>query len=113
MEPLEPFLPRRPHHISFMTAATDGKSVLVRITGRVQGVSFRAWTRTEATQLGLSGWVRNEDDGSVTALLSGPETIILRMIARLREGPAGAEVTGVTFSETKPADAAGGFRILF
>ncbi|NRB17607.1 MAG: acylphosphatase [Rhodobacteraceae bacterium] len=43
-----------------------------RITGRVQGVTFRAWTRSEAEQRGLSGWVRNEPDGSVRALLIGP-----------------------------------------
>jgi acylphosphatase len=85
-----------------MTAAADspGKTVLARITGRVQGVSFRAWTRNEAIQLGLVGWVRNEEDGSVTALLSGPESVILRMIARLRQGPSGAVVTGVSFTET-------------
>ncbi len=43
-----------------------------RITGRVQGVAFRAWTRSEAKQRGLSGWVRNESDGSVRALFIGP-----------------------------------------
>ncbi|MGI6856902.1 acylphosphatase [Mesorhizobium sp. 1B3] len=96
-----------------MTSAADGrgKTVLARITGRVQGVSFRVWTRNEATQLGLVGWVRNEEDGSVTALLSGPESVILRMIARLRQGPSGATVTGVSFTETKP-DGSTDFRIV-
>lgn len=90
----------------------NGKTVLARVTGKVQGVSFRVWTRNEATQLGLSGWVRNEDDGSVTALLSGPESVILRMIARFREGPAGAAVTGVTFAEATPEEPPRGFRIV-
>ena len=47
----------------------DPKAVQVRITGIVQGVGFRDWTRHEAMGLGLTGWVRNEADGSVAALL--------------------------------------------
>ena len=54
--------------------AEPRRTVLARISGRVQGVSFRVWTQFEAEKLGLSGWVRNEDDGSVTALISGPES---------------------------------------
>lgn len=85
-----------------MTSRADdqAKTVLAKVTGRVQGVSFRAWTRNEARQLGLGGWVRNECDGSVTVLLSGPESAILRMVSRLRQGPTGASVTGITFTET-------------
>jgi acylphosphatase len=47
------------------------KAVLVRIEGSVQGVGFRAWTQSEASRLGLRGWVRNEPDGSVAAHLEG------------------------------------------
>ena len=50
-----------------MTEAPSDRAVLVRITGRVQGVSFRVWTRIEAERLGLHGWVRNEADGSVSS----------------------------------------------
>ncbi|TIX83542.1 MAG: acylphosphatase, partial [Mesorhizobium sp.] len=65
----------------------DGrKAVRVRLSGRVQGVSFRVWTRTEAEKLGLSGWVRNEDDGSVTALIVGAEGAVSTMMNRLWEG---------------------------
>jgi len=86
--------------------------ILARITGRVQGVGFRWWTRDEATALGLGGWVRNERDGSVSALLAGPQVAVAAMIARLGDGPAGAAVTGII---TEPADAPddpGRFQIL-
>ena len=49
----------------------ERKAILVRIRGRVQGVSFRVWTKMEAEKLGLTGWVRNEADGSVAALVAG------------------------------------------
>lgn len=87
-------------------------AVLARVAGRVQGVGFRWWTRDEATALGLDGWVRNERDGSVVALLAGPETAVVEMLARLRQGPSGAAVAGVTTEPADPADAAGTFRIL-
>ncbi|WP_313851714.1 acylphosphatase [Parasedimentitalea psychrophila] len=47
-------------------------AIKARIAGRVQGVAFRAWTRSEAQRRGLSGWARNESDGSVLALFMGP-----------------------------------------
>ena len=65
------------------------------ITGRVQGVWYRAWTEKEARALGLSGWVRNLPDGSVEALFSGPETVVREMIGRCRSGPPLANVDGV------------------
>lgn len=86
------------------------KAVRARITGRVQGVSYRVWCRAEALQLGLSGWVRNEADGSVTALLAGREAAVSSMLERLWRGPPGASVTEVTIDETDPPDH-GGFRI--
>ncbi|MBB2683171.1 acylphosphatase [Rhizobium sophoriradicis] len=71
------------------------EAVRVRISGRVQGVGFRMWTRDEALRLGLTGWVRNEADGSVAALIAGPDNAISTIIERLRRGPAGAWVSGV------------------
>lgn len=78
----------------------DYEAVRVRITGRVQGVSFRVWTRDEATKLGLAGWVRNEADGSVAALIAGPETAVSTMMERFWQGPPGASVASV---EKQPA----------
>jgi acylphosphatase len=88
----------------------DRTVITARVTGRVQGVSYRAWAREEAERLGLSGWVRNEPDGSVTALLAGPAPQVARILEALRQGPPAAHVTAVT---TEPAEDPGlpGFRI--
>lgn len=87
------------------------KTVHARITGRVQGVWFRAWTRDEAQARGLSGWVRNEEDGTVTALLSGPAREVDAMVEALHRGPSRARVEGVSLT---PAEVPGsdGFDIL-
>ena len=77
------------------------KAILVSIRGRVQGVGFRYWTVLEAQALNLKGWVRNEPDGSVTALVSGPDEAVAEMLDLFWTGPRGAAVTGVT---TEPAD---------
>ncbi|PRD41064.1 acylphosphatase [Phyllobacterium phragmitis] len=82
----------------------DYTAVLVRITGRVQGVSFRVWTRAEAIKLGLTGWVRNEDDGSVKALIAGPEAAVSTMLDRLRQGPPGASVSSVVTEKADPGE---------
>ncbi len=73
----------------------------VHITGRVQGVSFRAWTRERAQELGVSGWVRNRSDGSVEALVSGSSEAVETLIAALHEGPHAAEVEDVRATETE------------
>ncbi|BCH15571.1 acylphosphatase [Mesorhizobium sp. L-2-11] len=91
----------------------DGrKAVRVRLRGRVQGVSFRVWTRTEAERLGLSGWVRNEEDGSVTALIVGAEGAISTMMDRLWKGPTGASVASVTSQYVDAGLEPNGFRII-
>ena len=84
------------------------KAVRVRITGRVQGVGFRDWTLTQASQLGLTGWVRNERDGSVTALVAGSDDTVAAMLEHFWNGPRFASVSDVgsetiVLSET-PAD---------
>ena len=87
-------------------------AMLVRIRGRVQGVGFRYWTRHEAWELGLSGWVRNEPDGSVLAMIAGPEAAVATMLHRLRGGPPGAQVTNLTTEGVAAPGLDGGFRIL-
>ncbi len=90
----------------------DQRAVLVRITGLVQGVYYRAWAQAEAKQLGLRGWVRNEDDGSVRTLICGPAAAVSTMMERMRSGPPDALVADLTVEEADPADAAEGFRIV-
>jgi acylphosphatase len=67
----------------------------VRITGRVQGVGYRAWVDHQATLRHLEGWVRNRRDGSVEALFAGPEEVVSGMIASCRRGPSSARVEAV------------------
>lgn len=86
------------------------KAVLVSIQGRVQGVGFRMWTEREAQVFGLRGWVRNEPDGSVTALVGGPEEVVTRMLELFWSGPRGAAVTGVTTKPANPAELPADFR---
>ncbi|MBX4867752.1 acylphosphatase [Rhizobium bangladeshense] len=87
------------------------KAVRVRISGRVQGVGFRMWTRGEASRLGVTGWVRNEADGTVAALVAGSDSAISTMIERLRSGPAGASVSGVETEAVRLEQMPAEFRI--
>jgi acylphosphatase len=66
-----------------------------QITGKVQGVWYRAWTIQEAQARGLKGWVRNCTDGSVEALFAGPQAKVDEMIAACHRGPPAARVAGV------------------
>jgi acylphosphatase len=71
------------------------RSVHVIISGRVQGVGFRAFVVEEAETLGLDGWVRNRRDGSVEAVFAGAEQEIQHMLMELNAGPPAAVVTDV------------------
>jgi acylphosphatase len=70
-------------------------TVRLRILGRVQGVWYRGWAIDRARELGLSGWVRNRQDGSVEALLCGEESVVRSMIESCRRGPPAARVARV------------------
>ncbi|MBM7404957.1 MULTISPECIES: acylphosphatase [Sphingomonas] len=73
------------------------------ITGRVQGVSYRAWMIEQAESLGITGWVRNRADGSVEAVVSGPAEQVDALVARTHRGPPGARVTAVIVTDTPAA----------
>lgn len=71
----------------------------LRIHGRVQGVFYRGWAVEAARDLGLSGWVRNRDDGTVEMVISGDEDEVRTMIERARRGPPAARVERVDVEE--------------
>ena len=79
----------------------------VRVTGRVQGVFFRAWTRDQARALGVSGWVRNCADGSVEGHVEGDEAAVAALVERMREGPGGARVEAVRLEDADVTGSAG------
>ncbi len=87
------------------------KAVRVLISGRVQGVWFRAWTKQQATALGLDGWVRNRREGDVEALFAGPDEAVEAMIAECANGPPHARVSAVS-TETDNPPQTPGFHVL-
>jgi acylphosphatase len=78
-----------------MTKVLGTTQILVHVSGRVQGVSYRAYCCQQARDLGLRGWVRNLPDGRVQAMLQGPSEVVERMIAWCHRGSPHAAVTGV------------------
>jgi acylphosphatase len=71
----------------------------VSVTGRVQGVGYRAWVAHTADGLGLEGWVRNRRNGSVEVVLAGPVGIVEQMVEHCRRGPSHARVETVVATE--------------
>lgn len=67
----------------------------LRIRGRVQGVGYRWSLCAEAQRLGLTGWVRNRQDGSVEALVSGPVEAVDALLLWAQRGPSMARVDAV------------------
>jgi acylphosphatase len=74
----------------------------VTVTGRVQGVGYRAWVEHQARNHNLEGWVRNRRDGSVEALFAGPAEIVSGLVARCRRGPSTARVEAVADQPVSP-----------
>lgn len=72
------------------------------VHGRVQGVWFRETTRRRAEARGVSGWVRNRDDGAVEAWLEGEEDDVAAMLDVLRLGPPAAQVERVEVEDVEP-----------
>lgn len=94
-----------------MVGRMSGRAVRVSVGGRVQGVGYREWTRRTADGLGVAGWVRNRLDGSVEAVLSGPDVAVDAMIERMRRGPRAAVVARVAVEEIEPVAGQGAFAV--
>lgn len=82
------------------------KKITARVSGRVQGVGFRYFTRTEAARLGLNGWVRNERDGTVLVVAEGAREELEQLVHALKQGPGIARVRDV---DVQWEDATGGY----
>mgnify|MGYP006186024945 CR=1 FL=1 len=84
----------------------EQRQLSARVLGRVQGVGFRHFARAEAERLALTGWVRNEYDGSVQVVAEGPPEKLAQLERALHRGPSYAHVTHV---ETAWKEASGTF----
>jgi len=77
------------------------KTQHLHIVGRVQGVRFRESMRAEADRLRVTGWVRNAPDGSVEAVVQGPDTAVDALIAWARIGPPQARVDRIDLTDAQ------------
>jgi acylphosphatase len=80
----------------------DEERAHVFVSGRVQGVSLRDATRSQAEQLGLSGWVRNTQDGQVEAVFEGDPDTVQQIIEWCKSGPSSADVEDVSVENEQP-----------
>ncbi len=83
------------------------------ISGRVQGVFFRAHTRDLAQRLGLHGWVRNLPDGRVEVKVWGEPDRVEELVAWCHQGPPAAQVTHVAVEDAEPEPGVTGFHVRF
>ena len=77
--------------------------------GRVQGVSFRAEALRKARDLGVVGWVRNVEDGTVEAVAEGPEAAVEEFVSWMRVGPTAARVDEISVTREEPTGEYGRF----
>lgn len=89
------------------------KTVHVAISGVVQGVGYRAWLYRKANMLDVSGWCKNNADGSVEAVISGDEEKVDALMMAAQVGPPSADVEDIRQVETDPTEETGPFRILY
>lgn len=86
--------------------------VRVFVSGKVQGVFFRSFTKSEAASLEIPGWVRNLSDGRVEVLAEGNKGALDELLGRIKEGSPGARVKKVDVMWEKYVGDLNGFRIV-
>jgi acylphosphatase len=89
------------------------KRLTAKITGLVQGVSYRYYTRREAVRFGLTGWVRNEADGSVRTVAEGSEDSLRALLRCMRQGPPSARVDQVVVDWSPASGEFSSFEVRF
>ncbi|NTU80558.1 MAG: acylphosphatase [Chloroflexales bacterium] len=85
----------------------------VLISGRVQGVSFRAYARDRAREASVEGWVRNLSDGRVEMVFEGTRPAVQRLVSWCYSGPTHAQVEKVEVAWEEPTGKEGGFSIVW
>lgn len=85
----------------------------VIISGKVQGVFFRAETRRAALAKGVNGWVKNQPDGTVEAVFEGPEEAVVSMLEWCKKGSPGSRVKDIDVSWDADQKAFSGFDITY
>jgi acylphosphatase len=91
---------------------SDRTRAHVYVSGKVQGVYYRATTREQARDRGVDGWVRNLDDGRVEAVFEGDEASVESMVEWCHTGSPRAEVEGVEV-EYEPPEGESGFEVRY
>jgi acylphosphatase len=89
------------------------KRVHLFISGRVQGVTFRASTKRKARDLGVRGWIKNLHDGRVEAVLEGSEGSVDQLVEWCHHGPGPARVEKVDVREEEVRNEFDGFQVRF
>jgi acylphosphatase len=79
------------------------------VSGRVQGVDFRAWVRERAASHGVAGWAANRDDGSVEVWLQGDAEAVAAIERAVGEGPSRARIDRLEAEDAAPRDGLEGF----
>ncbi|MEK7523661.1 MAG: acylphosphatase [Patescibacteria group bacterium] len=87
------------------------KQANIIITGRVQGVFFRASAKEKALELGIAGWIKNTSDGGVALVAQGKEEQLKAFLQWCKKGPPRAEVLHVDIQSQKTLEEFKGFRI--
>jgi len=94
-----------------VTPTPPAQRLDARVTGRVHGVGFRYFVLREAIELGLTGWVANEADGSVRCVAEGPRARLETLLELLRDGPPAAIVDAVSEAWMPATGAFGSFGV--
>lgn len=101
------------HRVQFPADSGEPVRLNARVSGVVQAVGFRYWTVRKAEELGLSGTVRNNIDGSVGIVAEGPQSLVLELRRWLRSPEAPGRVDDVEESVSVATGEFGGFQVAY
>lgn len=101
------------HRAQFPSDSGEAVRLNARVSGVVQAVGFRYWTVRKAEDLGLTGMVRNNDDGSVGIVAEGPQSVVLELRRWLRSSDAPGRVDDVEESISAATGEFGEFQVVY